>query len=337
MKRQGITVDDVVGAWAILPTPARDGSDNWRASDTVDIDETVRIVDGLIEAGVDGILSLGTYGECATLMFDEKRAFLGAVTETVQRRVPFFTGSTTLNTRQTVVEVQMARDLGADGTMLGLPMWCAPSEDSALEFYRNISEASPEMAICVYANSEAFKFEFGRSFWRRVADIPRIICAKYTAVGSVLTDIALSKNRIRFMPIDGAYYHCARVDPGFLKAFWTSGALCGPRLAIKLRDEIARAVKSNDWSAARVLAERIDATYAPLFPNGSFRDFSMFNIALEKERINAAGWCKAGPARPPYHIVPPQYVENAKRSGRLWAELESELCLSKTPQVASKG
>ena len=65
-KRVLMTVDEVQGVWAILPTPARTNAEDWRAENTVDADETARAVNGLIEAGVDAILTLGTLGECAT-------------------------------------------------------------------------------------------------------------------------------------------------------------------------------------------------------------------------------------------------------------------------------
>jgi len=324
-QRSSLTIDDVVGAWAILPTPAKAGASDWRAEDTVDIDETVRIVEELIASGVNGILSLGTFGECATLLPEEKSAFLGAVIEAVRGRVPFFTGSTALSTRQVVRDTRMAHDMGADGTMLGVPMWCAPSEDMVVQYYKDVAEACPEMAICVYANPEAFKFEFGRSFWRRVSDIDQVITAKYVSVGNILTDMALSRQRIRFMPLDGFYINCARIAPDFFKAFWTGGAICGPEVVIKLRDDVAEAVRTGDWSAAERLSGRIDASYGPLFPNGSFRDFSTYNIILEKERMNAAGWAHVGPARAPYHIAPEAYLENARLSGRMWAELCAEI------------
>ena len=41
-KRELMTAADVRGAWAIMPTPAKAGSDDWRAADTVDLDETAR-------------------------------------------------------------------------------------------------------------------------------------------------------------------------------------------------------------------------------------------------------------------------------------------------------
>ncbi|KKC26031.1 dihydrodipicolinate synthase family protein [Sphingomonas sp. SRS2] len=319
-----LTAADIEGAWAILPTPAKPNASDWRETETVDLDETARITEGLIQAGINGIMSLGTYGEASTLTWAEKKAFIACVVDTVAGRVPFFSGSTTLNTRDTVAETRAALDIGAVGTMLGLPMWCAPSEDVAVRFFADVAEACPEIAICAYANPEAFKFEFGRSFWRRLSEIPQVVSAKYTSTGMILTDMALTQRRIKFMPVDEAYYGCARQAPEFLNAFWTSGALCGPSVSIRLRDMVAEAARTGDWSAVQPLAMRIGATYGPLFPNGSFKEFSTYNIGLEKARMNAAGWAKVGPVRPPYHIIPEPYVANAELSGRLWAKLAEE-------------
>jgi trans-o-hydroxybenzylidenepyruvate hydratase-aldolase len=41
--------------------------------------------------------------------------------------------------------------------------------------------------------------------------------------------------------------------------------------------------------------------------------------------MNAAGWCKAGPCRPPYHIVPENYLEGARESGQMLAKLHAQL------------
>ena len=87
-KHARLTAADITGLWAILATPAKDNASDWRADNTVDLDETARVVEALIEAGVDGLLSLGTFGECATLTWEEKRAFMATVVETVRGRVP---------------------------------------------------------------------------------------------------------------------------------------------------------------------------------------------------------------------------------------------------------
>jgi trans-o-hydroxybenzylidenepyruvate hydratase-aldolase len=323
-KSSLLTVDDVHGAWAIMPTPARPGASDWRMEETVDLDETARVVEKLIESGVDAIVSLGTFGEGASLTWDEKRQFMATVVETVRGRVPYFCGTTSLNTRETIRQTRAAYDIGCDGTMLGLPMWQIADVPTAVQFFRSVAEACPEMAICVYANSETFKFDFPRQFWAQVCEIPQVITAKYLGIGSLVPDLNLSKRKIRFLPIDADYYAAARIDPDFCTAFWTSGAVCGPAPVLRLRDEIAKAKKSADWTQARMVSEAISRTYATLFPNGSFKDFSTYNIGLEKARMNAAGWMCAGPCRPPYHLVPEAYLEGARLSGTRWAELHQQ-------------
>lgn len=76
-KRKLMTVDDVHGLWAIMPTPAKEGASNWRMQDTVDLEETARVVEELIASGVNAIISTGTFGEGATLTYNEKNRLHG--------------------------------------------------------------------------------------------------------------------------------------------------------------------------------------------------------------------------------------------------------------------
>lgn len=324
-RKVRLTAQDVRGAWAIIPTPAKDNASDWRAEDTVNLDETARAVERLIAAGVDGILSLGTFGEGATLTWDEKRAFMATVVETARGRVPFFGGATSLNTRETVRQLRAAQDIGVDGSMLGVPMWCQADVPTAVRFYRDVAEACPDQALCIYANPEAFKFDFPRPFWAQVAEIPQVVSAKYLGLATLVPDLRLAKGRIRFLVTDNIYYPAARIDPDECTAFWTGGAVCGPAVAIRLRDAVAEGKASGDWTAAKAIADGVAAALAPLFPRGLFSEFSKYNIGLEKARIDAAGWMKAGPCRPPYHVVPEDYLEGARRSGELWAKLNAEL------------
>jgi trans-o-hydroxybenzylidenepyruvate hydratase-aldolase len=326
-----LTVDEVQGAWSIMPTPAKDNASDWRATDTVDLDETARAIDGLCKAGIDGILSLGTLGECATLTREEKRKFIATAVEATRGRIPFFAGTTALGTRETIEQTREAYDLGARGTMLGLPMWCPADMTTAVKFYRDVAEACPEMAICIYANPGAFRFPFPTEFWAQVSDIPQVVSAKFGAIPTLAADLAACKKRIRLMPIESFYVQAAQIDPEAVTAFWSSGAVCGPDLATRLRDEVIRAKQTNDWTSATELGGAIGKTMWSLIPDGgkNFEAFSKYNIGLEKERMNAGGWMKAGPCRPPYVYVPEEYLEGARVSGRGWAELDRKLKAAK--------
>ena len=323
-KKSLLTADAIQGVWAIIPTPATPDASDWRTANTVDLDETARIVEAMIVSGVDGLLSLGTLGEGATLTWDEKRAFIATMVEVARGRVPVFAGTTTLSTRDTVAQTRGAFDLGADGTMVGPPMWNKPDVGSAVQFYKDIAEAAPEMAICVYANSFVFKFDFSPPFWAQVADIPQIVSAKTASAGTYLRDHRASRGRIRMMPIDAEYYAAARMDPETAVAFWSSSASCGPAPVIALRDLVAEAKRTGDWSKARVLNDKIGQAILPTVAYGDFNEFQIHNVALEKGRMDAAGWLKAGPNRPPHHVIPDRIKELGRLGGENWAALHRD-------------
>jgi trans-o-hydroxybenzylidenepyruvate hydratase-aldolase len=324
-KNNRISMEDVTGAWAIIPTPAIVNSEGWQVEDSVDYDEVAKAVAGLIEAGVDGIMCQGTFGEGASLTWDEKKKMTEVMVDVAKGRVPIFIGVTTLNTRETIAQLKHARDIGADGTMLGLPMWQELDVLGAVQFYKDVAEAVPEMAICIYANPEAFKFSFPTPFWAQVADIPQVVSCKYINIAQLQLHTMVSRKQIRFLPLEFDYKDAARMDPEFHTAFWSPCACTGPELTLHWRDIIREATQTGDWTKPDALYPRLMSVLSNLFPAGGFPEFSRYNIQLEKERINAAGWMKAGPCRPPYQFAPEDYLAGARLAGTGWAELNDLL------------
>ncbi len=321
-RKQRLTAADIQGAWAIIPTPSTDDASDWRAKDTVDLDEAARAVEAMIAAGIDGILSLGTLGECGTLDWEEKRAFMATLVETARGRVPVFGGTTSSSTRETVRRTRAALDLGVDGTMVGPGMWNRMDTPGWVRFYKDIAEAVPQAAICIYANPAVFKFDFPPPFWTQVAEIPQVVSAKVFGHATLLRDLRATRGKIRLMPLDSEYYGGARLAPEACTAFWSSSASCGPAPVIALRDRVAKARVDGDWSAAGMLSDEMAAATLPIICYGDLLEFQTHNTALEKLRMDAAGWMKAGPIRPPYHVVPEKIRQYAETGGRMWAELQ---------------
>lgn len=313
-----LTAQDFKGVYGILATPAKEGADRWDATDTVDLDETARLTEKLIADGCAGLLALGTTGECATITEAEFEAFVDCFLSTVDKRVPTFVGATTLGTHDTVRRMKFIRDRGADGTMLGLPMWQPCSEEQAVKFYASISEAFPDMAIMVYANQHAFRFSFPPSFWGAVAEAaPTVTSAKFASPVSYVDCLKESKNKINFLPIDMMAAMFAEQSPDTMTALWATAACMGPQPCVALMDAIA----ARDTNRVGEIAKDIFWANETFIPNGDFEAFSKFNLQLEKIRFNEAGYCNAGPIRPPYDVVPDDYVAGAKECGRRWADL----------------
>src|SRR6476619_1453742 len=75
----------IEGCLTALVTPFRDGK--------VDFDGLARLVDWQIEQGVDGIVSVGTTGESATLDVEDHVAVIAASVKAARGRVPVVAGA----------------------------------------------------------------------------------------------------------------------------------------------------------------------------------------------------------------------------------------------------
>jgi dihydrodipicolinate synthase/N-acetylneuraminate lyase len=314
-----MTSRDLRGLYAIIPTPAKADADRLGAKDTVDLAESERVVNALIGDGVSGLIALGTTGECATLARNDYDAFVACVLETVNRRVPTFIGTTSLGGHEAVDRTRFARDRGADGILLGLPMWQPLVMEEAVAFYRDMSELFPDTAIMVYANARAFRFQFTPEFWAAVAKVAATVCAAKHSRPAHLPDfIAAAGGRVNFVPHEGTVAKFYEIAPDSTTACWATAAAMGPKPAQAIMDAILR----RDGKAIDTLAAAISWTAEPVKPITSNAElFACFNIQLEKTRINEAGYCRAGPMRPPYNFVPDDIAQAARECGRRWARL----------------
>ena len=121
MANQRLVYEDVEGIFAIMPTPATEDASDPAAEYTLDEAEAERGARKLADDGVDAIMINGTFGEAATLTEEEWKDFTRIVVEAVDGDVPVIAGPTTLNTRDTIRRMKYARDVGADGALLGRP------------------------------------------------------------------------------------------------------------------------------------------------------------------------------------------------------------------------
>jgi dihydrodipicolinate synthase/N-acetylneuraminate lyase len=318
---------DLRGVYAIIPTPSKEGADRLDAVDTVDLDETARLVNRLIEDGVSGLIALGTTGECATLSPKDYQTFVDCLLATVNRRIPTFVGTTALGAHEVASRIRFVQEQGADGTLLGIPMWQPATLDGAVQYYAAVSELFPSFAVMVYANSRAFRFPFGPDFWKGVAQrAPTVMSAKFSNAGMLLDALAASEGRINFVPNDGAVYRFATISPETTTACWATSASMGPQPSIAVME----AILARDMSRAKEVADDIAWAGEPTHPIiGDPEIFASYNIQVEKIRFDAAGYCKAGPIRPPYNVMPDDYAEAARENGRRWVQLCAKYARSK--------
>jgi trans-o-hydroxybenzylidenepyruvate hydratase-aldolase len=236
--------------------------------------------------------------------------------------VPVFAGITTLGTKETVRQMRKFRELGVEGGFVGLPLWQTPTITNSVKFYADLAEAVPEMALMVYANPLFFKSTFPVEFWAGVGKhCPTVVTCKYVGnlmdPKNMLIDLPASMDaapHVQFLPIDFAAPMAYDLVGDRLKGMWSTSCAMGPEPVVALQ----RAIDAGDKARMGEIMHDLHG-----LPNAipDFKEFSKYNVQVEKIRCNAAGYIKAGPCRAPYEDLPDDWRALTVASGKAWAEL----------------
>ncbi len=314
-----LNAQDIKGLYAIVPTPAKANAGELGAIDTVDLDETERLVNALIADGVDGLIALGTTGECATLSTPDYESFVNCLLEVVNKRIPTFLGTSALGGHEVARRMKFIKERGADGTLLGPPMWQPVTDDAAIDFYAGLSKLHPDLAIMVYANERAFRYGFPDQFWKGVvAKAPTVVATKHSRPKSLSALLGIVGKRINVVPNEMTLANFFAESPRTTTACWATAASMGPQPVVALM----KAILIGDKPEIERLSSALSWANAPVKPLIADRElFASYNIQIEKARINTAGYCNAGPFRPPYQLLPAHMAEAAQACGKRWAAL----------------
>ncbi len=324
-----ISSSDIKGIVGIVPTPSKPGADRADAIDTVNFDETVRMVNNVVKAGIDVLLTTGTFGEVATLTYDEWRAFNDVVIRTVAGRIPVFGGASTLNTRDTISRGRELMSLGADGIFSGRPMWLPLDDEQIVSFYAALAEAIPEAALIVYDNAGVFKGKISSAAYGALAEIPQIVASKTIGVtpgnDSYVHDHDAVRGRFALLPTADNWVRSLHEFPDGVPAAWSGDIACGPEPVIALRDAIAAGAHDDVGSISR----DIEWATEPLFPDGDITKFMPYSIQIDRAKFEAAGYIVPGPARHPYGTAPASHLAGGAEVGRRWKIIRAKYAFAK--------
>ncbi len=329
-----LTKDDISGLYVMPPTPCIEGGEHWSVTSSVDLEESARMTDSYIRDGVSGISICGTAGECAALLWEEKRDFIDTVVQTARHRVPIFAGATALGTKETIRQMRAFKDMGADGVFVGLPLWQTPTIENAVRFYADVNEAVPDFPIMVYSNARVFKFTFPVPFWVGVAKAAPAVITNKVASQDTMRNIEevqrLTGDRISYLPGNpgGAYTAWKQVGNA-VKGFWSTQAAMGPAPLVAFADAMQR----NDEARMQAILEDINAIPVPWSPAMNVAGqpgFTEYEAQVQKATFDASDYVKAGPSRAPYYReeLPEDWQTNADSQGKAWAELAEKYAKS---------
>lgn len=133
-------MQSLIGTGVALVTP-------FKKDFSVDTEALTRIVDYVVDGGVEYLVVLGTTGESATLNHDEKELVIKTVIEANNGRLPLVLGVGGNNTHKVVEELK-TRDLSAFQAVLSVsPYYNKPTQEGIYQHFKAVAEASPVPVI----------------------------------------------------------------------------------------------------------------------------------------------------------------------------------------------
>jgi dihydrodipicolinate synthase/N-acetylneuraminate lyase len=158
------------GVFPALPT-------QMHADYSIDFDATMRHVGQMLDAGVHGLVMMGTIGENNSLLPDEKRDLLRATVKKVAGRVPVLTGISEFTTTAAAKYASDAADIGADGVMLLPGMVYKADPREAVAHYRSVAQATPLPILC-YNNPKGYGVDLTPELLLELVEVQNIVAVK---------------------------------------------------------------------------------------------------------------------------------------------------------------
>jgi dihydrodipicolinate synthase/N-acetylneuraminate lyase len=300
---------DLGGLMAMMPAFATDNAADIKATNTVDVDRLHKGLDRMIRDGADVIATMGSFGECHTLLPDEFRTMTYECIAVNKKRVPLMIGVTSVNSREALAKIRIADEAGADAILLGVPYYFPSSLDNAIRLYREVSEMFPKLGIMLYHNPALHHVRLTLEVFEQLVKLPNVIGMKdsHRETLEFMKLQKIIKGKIAHFCAQYQYYpYCELGASGF----WSIDAWMGPWPQLALRD----AVKRGDFKAAQDII-------LDIVPAGTVKADLSWRETASKIGVKLAGYVDPGPLRPPFLDIPPEVIEKQKKRVESWKKI----------------
>src|SRR3989441_9443327 len=218
----------------------------------VDTDATRRLVDFHIEAGIDGLLPLGTSGEFALLSREEREVLVSTVVDQAKHRVPIVAGVSDPSIENVIRLSSDAKKAGADGVIATPPYYFTTTDEGHYHHFKAISEAI-DLPLLIYNIPEWTHSFVTPETVQRLADEKLVVGMKYTEYNflNLIRFLKASRNKIAiFAGSDAMAYSNLE--------FGGTGAIIGSaNVAPKVASRIFDDYKKGNLEGARESQEKL--------------------------------------------------------------------------------
>jgi 1-pyrroline-4-hydroxy-2-carboxylate deaminase len=149
----------------------------FQPNQALDIPATMGHVDKMIEAGIHGLIMLGTVGENCSLEYEEKLNLLRATVLHVGKRVPVLSGVAEYTTALACRFARDAQGAGADGLMVLPAMVYKSDPRETIAHFRAVAQ-STILPIMVYNNPVSYSVDITPEMFVELADQANLVAIK---------------------------------------------------------------------------------------------------------------------------------------------------------------
>jgi 4-hydroxy-tetrahydrodipicolinate synthase len=241
------------GTYTALVTPFRGGQ-----LDEAALRHLIRLQ---VQAGVDGIVPVGTTGESPTLDYDEHIRVIELAVQAAAGKVKVIAGTGANSTREAVHLTREAARVGADASLQVAPYYNKPTQEGLRQHFVEIARATP-LPLILYSIPGRCGIEIGIETTRRLAaDCPTIVGIKEAGGSADRVSQLRAACGPRFAILSG--------DDSLTLPFMSVGAhgvvSVASNVAPKLVARMVRAFAAGDRRGALRLHDRLYPLFKDLF------------------------------------------------------------------------
>ncbi len=227
----------------------------------VDMEALARLLDFLINDGVDYIVTMGTTGETPVLSKEEKKAIIEFTYQHINGRVPVVVGIGGNCTQDVIDDLHYFPLQKAVAVLSASPYYNKPSQEGLYEHYKAVAAASPRPVILYNVPGRTGKNMTAATTLRLANNVPNIAGIK-EASGDMMQCMEILKDRPEnFLVVSGDDALALPQMACGMDGIISVAANCFP----KLFSDMVNYCLQNDFAHAKKLNDKMIKAYALLF------------------------------------------------------------------------
>lgn len=246
--------DQLRGTGVALVTPFKDNME-------IDYPALERVIDFVIDNGVEYVITLGTTGETPTLSKEEKIELILFTYEKVADRVPVVVGIGGNNTLSLIKDLETFPLQKAAAVLSASPYYNKPSQEGIYQHYKALAEVSPKPIILYNVPGRTGRNMTAATTLRLAHDFKNIVGIK-EASGDMAQSIQILKDKpADFLVVSGDDNLAMPQIACGMDGVISVAANCLP----KQFSEMVRLSLKGNFAAAKLLNDQMLEAYELLF------------------------------------------------------------------------